>query len=247
VGIGADDRAGCGILWLLRDLGHSLLITSGEESGCIASKRLANNKWWREKLNSHNFAVEFDRRGYKDCVFYDVGTNKFAKYIQEETGYKSQSGFGTDIKVICSSICGVNLSVGYYSEHSPDEKLVVDQWKNTLTMSREWLSKPTPKFELSYQDKFEIPAKNYGYSYEDDYYRGYSHNNQPAINTVIKREKFLTTPVGLVAVEENPTGTAIVRQPYGEKTISCPYCKTQITQKAWFENYFKCYNCKKII
>ncbi len=29
-GLGADDRAGCAILWLLRDLGHSLLITDGE-------------------------------------------------------------------------------------------------------------------------------------------------------------------------------------------------------------------------
>jgi hypothetical protein len=30
-GLGADDRAGCGMLWLLKDLGHSLLVTNGEE------------------------------------------------------------------------------------------------------------------------------------------------------------------------------------------------------------------------
>src|SRR5436309_8786954 len=35
LGIGGDDRAGCAILWELRALGHSLLLTSGEEKGCI--------------------------------------------------------------------------------------------------------------------------------------------------------------------------------------------------------------------
>jgi len=30
-GLGADDRAGCAMLWLLKDLGHSLLVTNGEE------------------------------------------------------------------------------------------------------------------------------------------------------------------------------------------------------------------------
>jgi hypothetical protein len=42
-GIGADDRAGCAILWLLKDLGHSLLITDGEEKGGIGSKWLMND------------------------------------------------------------------------------------------------------------------------------------------------------------------------------------------------------------
>ncbi len=32
-GLGADDRAGCAMLWLLKDLGHSLLVTNGEEKG----------------------------------------------------------------------------------------------------------------------------------------------------------------------------------------------------------------------
>jgi acetylornithine deacetylase/succinyl-diaminopimelate desuccinylase-like protein len=39
-GIGADDRAGCAMLWLLKDLGHSLLITDGEEAGGLGSNWL---------------------------------------------------------------------------------------------------------------------------------------------------------------------------------------------------------------
>src|SRR5688572_12489818 len=65
-GIGADDRAGCGIVWHLRELGHSILITSGEEKGCIGSRYIMNNPWWKDELSKHNFAVQFDRRGQKD-------------------------------------------------------------------------------------------------------------------------------------------------------------------------------------
>ena len=36
-GIGADDRAGCAILWLLKDSGHSLLLLNGEEHGQIGA------------------------------------------------------------------------------------------------------------------------------------------------------------------------------------------------------------------
>ncbi len=30
-GLGADDRAGCAMIWLLKEMGHSILITNGEE------------------------------------------------------------------------------------------------------------------------------------------------------------------------------------------------------------------------
>ena len=66
LGIGADDRAGCAILWELRNLGHSLLVTSGEEQGCIATLWIMTSEWWETELNSHRFAVQFDRRGRSD-------------------------------------------------------------------------------------------------------------------------------------------------------------------------------------
>ena len=39
-GIGADDRAGCALVWALRDSGHSLLILDGEEKGKVGAKYL---------------------------------------------------------------------------------------------------------------------------------------------------------------------------------------------------------------
>ncbi len=186
IGIGADDRAGCAIVWKLRDLGHSLLITSGEESGCIAAKFIMSSDWWRKELANHQFAVEFDRRGKNDIVFYDVGTNKFVEYVKKETGYTPQSGSVTDISHLCRDICGVNMSVGYYSEHTSDERLVVDQWINTYKVARKWLSsKDIEKFPMDSKDKFNIWG---GYSsYGDDYpQQGYGYSNMAIFEYSVK-------------------------------------------------------------
>ncbi len=150
VGIGADDRAGCAIVWELQKLGHSILITSGEEIGGVGSNFLMRFKYWREKINKeHQFAVQFDRKGANDIVFYDVGTKAFKKYVSKSTGYVPASGSFTDICNLCDDICGVNMSVGYYFEHSCNERLIYSQWLRTLNTAYKWLSQDNlPKFNL---------------------------------------------------------------------------------------------------
>ena len=159
IGIQADDRAGCAILDRLKDLGHSLLLVNGEEIGCVGSKWLMETDFWKKEVNSHSFVIEFDRRDSNDIVFYDVGTNEFVNYVKEETGYTPESGTFTDIRVLCEDICGVNISVGYYNEHTQDERLNIPEWINTLNVTRKMLSKPLKKFKLNNEDKFEIPHK----------------------------------------------------------------------------------------
>jgi hypothetical protein len=78
--IGADDRAGCAILWELKDLGHSLLLVHGEEFGCLGSRYLMSNPKMAALMQNHQFAIEFDRHGEDDLVFYHVATKKFAEY-----------------------------------------------------------------------------------------------------------------------------------------------------------------------
>ena len=140
--LGADDRAGCALLWLLRNTGHSLLIIDGEESG------LTGSRWLREKneevfaeLNSHSCMVQLDRRERKQFKTYNVGTEAFAQHIARITGYvdagKSSS---TDICVLCRDICGVNFSVGYHHEHTANEFLDVSEWRETLSMLKTFLS-----------------------------------------------------------------------------------------------------------
>jgi hypothetical protein len=154
-GLGADDRAGCAILWLLKDSGHNLLITDGEEHGQIGAKWLVNSNTDIAEI-SHNssFMVQFDRRNGSDYKFYDIPVSKeFENYIRQETGYANagRSSF-TDIVTLCKnadSCCGVNLSVGYYDEHSSYETLNIEEWNNTLEIAKRMLKKQLKRFPLT--------------------------------------------------------------------------------------------------
>jgi hypothetical protein len=59
-GLGADDRAGCAMLWLLKDLGHSLLVTNGEEDGQKgACWLMSDNKGISDEINQdHQFVFQ---------------------------------------------------------------------------------------------------------------------------------------------------------------------------------------------
>jgi hypothetical protein len=157
VPIGADDRAGCAILWELRNSGHSLLIIDGEEFGLIGSSWLmTQNKDIARKINSHQFMIQFDRRGSNDFKCYNVGTPEFRKFIAKETSFIEPDLFSfTDIAVLCESVCGVNLSVGYYNEHTSRETINYKEWLNTLRITKLLLSKSLPKFSLF--PKIQIP------------------------------------------------------------------------------------------
>ena len=153
-GLGADDRAGCAIVWLLRNMGHSILITAGEECGGIGSNFLMlNNRDIREEIDKHSFVLELDRRYATEYKCYDVATREFKDYIEQATGYtESREGGFTDICVLCRTICGVNLSVGYYNAHTTSEYLVYDEWQNTLDLCRVWLKLEMPRFELDTEE-----------------------------------------------------------------------------------------------
>lgn len=157
-GLGADDRAGLAILWLLKSLGHSLLILDGEEIGCHGAKS-AFAAIGEELNKEHQFAVEFDRMGAHDFKCYYVGSDAFRSYVAEQTGYTepNRSSF-SDICWISDPMCGVNLSVGYYHEHTQGEYLVISEWLNTLHVAKKWLSaQDLPRFE---RDKTEVaPVK----------------------------------------------------------------------------------------
>jgi hypothetical protein len=149
--LGADDRAGCAIVYLLAKSGHSILIVDGEESGCVGSIAVAKNSTMSKIVNNHQFVVEFDRLGSTDFKCYSVGTDEFREYVSEVTGYSEPNRESyTDIVVLCQDICGVNLSVGYYDEHSNEEYLIISEWSNTLNVARKWLSMSNiPKFSLN--------------------------------------------------------------------------------------------------
>lgn len=157
VGIGADDRAGIAMLWKLRNSGHSILVTRGEERGCKAAHALIEHPEWEKVVNEHQFSIEFDRMGEFDLAFYDVATDKFKDWVEKNMPkYKRIYGVYTDICILCKKICGVNFSVGYYGQHSKEEYLIEKEWEQTFYLAEQLLkqdklpqflqeSKPQPK------------------------------------------------------------------------------------------------------
>lgn len=150
-GIGADDRAGIAALWMLKDSGHSILISNAEEIGCVGANMISRHKKFFDNLQTqHQFAIEFDRHGKDDLVFYDISTPEFEHYCEEETGYTTNIGSYSDISILCRDICGVNISIGYNDEHSCHETLNIKWFDKTVETTRKWLSKENiPRFERS--------------------------------------------------------------------------------------------------
>ena len=149
--IGADDRAGCAMLWLLRNSGHSLLILDGEEHGQVGTHYLRDsNPSLFDEINDHSFILQLDRRGSNDYKYYQLPvTKEFIKFIEKATGYILAQGKGrTDICALCTKICGINLSVGYYDEHKSTEKLCYSEWLHTYQLVKNMLERPLKKYLL---------------------------------------------------------------------------------------------------
>lgn len=149
-GLGADDRCGVAMLWALRNLGHSLLITTGEESGCLGAYRAGFDM--PKELAKHQFMVEIDRRGDREYVFYDVASKEFSEWWAKQCGDEWDCGYGTftDITVLADcGICGVNMAAGYLFEHTAREIISLDAWLRTKRKLQDILSQQDiPRFEL---------------------------------------------------------------------------------------------------
>ncbi len=150
-GLGADDRAGCAMLWLLRNSGHSLLITDGEEHGQIGANHLI--EYYPDiakEINEHAYMIQLDRRGKEDYKTYGIPvTDDFLRYIEEKTGFTDAGATSrTDIVALCRQICAVNLSIGYQDEHHPQETLVYRDWLNTYNIVNHMLQDEQPQFPL---------------------------------------------------------------------------------------------------
>lgn len=146
-GLGGDDRCGVyAIMRLLEKYRSHVLFTEDEEIGCIGAEKTV------DKLPKPNvkYIIEFDRRGKDDCVFYDCGNEDFMDYI-ESFGFKTDYGTCSDISVLGSvwDIASVNLSSGYYHEHTEKEYVIFNQLQKTINRAKYMLKvvKKAPYFD----------------------------------------------------------------------------------------------------
>lgn len=133
-GMGADDRAGIyAILEIIKrtKLRPHVIITTSEECGCIgASKLVGNYPIFPYQLK---YMIQLDRRGNKDCVFYDCDNQEFQKFV-ESFGFETAWGTLSDISVLAPTwkIAAANLSVGYFNEHTTSEFLCFQFLHDTI-------------------------------------------------------------------------------------------------------------------
>lgn len=149
-GIGADDRAGCAILYLLKDSGHSLLIVDGEELGGLGSKWLMDiHSDIANEINQHQFMIEFDLPGEMSYKTYNVGSDELCELIENHYLYDKLPNFSyTDICTLARDICGVNLAVGYGRQHSSSEYISIKEWYRTYKLTKLLLEETElPKFK----------------------------------------------------------------------------------------------------
>ena len=159
-GIGADDRAGCAILYLLRNSGHSILILDGEEHGQIGANYLKNeHPEIFEEVNKHCYALQFDRKNSSDYKFYNINiTSDFKQFIENSYKYNfAGTSSKTDIAVLCKDMCGVNLSVGYYGAHTEQERIYFDQWLKTYLKTEKLLEKKQNYYTTQKPIVYETP------------------------------------------------------------------------------------------
>lgn len=131
--LGADDRAGiyaiCKVLEARSQQGlplPSVLFTDLEESGGLGVREFIQHGEWGGK---DRLFIELDRRGVNDYVFYSFTLPKQVKSYIETFGYIERNGSYSDIANLTDEYCvpAVNLSVGYYHEHSASECLHLDE------------------------------------------------------------------------------------------------------------------------
>lgn len=159
-GIGGDDR--CGVFGLLtivkKGYRPHILFTEDEEIGCVGANKFTVQN---PKLDTElKYIIEMDRRGKDDCVFYDCGNVEFAEYISS-FGFTEDTGSFSDICTLSQQydVASVNLSSGYYNEHTKMEYINVGHMYSTINKIIKMLKdeQNAPYFD------YEQLIFNYGY------------------------------------------------------------------------------------
>lgn len=133
-GLGADDRAGVYAIIQIIEKGYRphIIFTHDEEVGGKGAMSLIN-KHQICPFQNLKCLIELDRSGTQDCVFYECDNKDFNEYI-ESFGFTYEEGTFTDICVIAPQwkVAAVNLSVGYFYEHSLTELLCTTYLDSTI-------------------------------------------------------------------------------------------------------------------
>lgn len=176
-GLNADDCNGILVaLQLLETLPNlKVCFTTQEEIGGVGAYEAANNI---EFFLNVRYLIQADRRGNKDLITHtngiDSASEKFVEDIQslmEKYNYSESIGTFTDIGVLASKllISGVNVSCGYYNEHTFKECCNINELNNCLNFIYEIITSLDDQ-AITYTIKAQKP-------YVSNYYSSYDYDN----------------------------------------------------------------------
>ncbi len=166
IGLGMDDANGiCCALQLLREVPNiKVCFTTEEEIGFIGAETAADNI---DFFCDVSYFIQADRHGSSDLITY---TNCLyvtsEEWLQEVTPiavkykYSEEIGIGTDIGVLAEKLqlSAVNISCGYYKEHSDQEYTVISELQNCLDFMEEIIN--TIPLDKQYEIKIDYRAYN---------------------------------------------------------------------------------------
>ena len=164
--LGADDKTGVVIMvnMILNKVPGNYYFFIGEEVGCIGSLLYYKEK--KELLSSFKRCVAFDRKGYGSIIVRQKGeygcSLEFTKALSNEFKKNNMDfkpdlyGVGTDSASFFGIIpeC-VNLSVGYFDEHTYDERQDIDYMIEMCgaTVNINWEKLPTVRIPKNWDTK----------------------------------------------------------------------------------------------
>jgi hypothetical protein len=169
--LGADDRAGVyGLLMAAKTAASmgvalpTLVFTDQEETGGVGVKTLLEDKILN--TDSINLFVEMDRKGCNEYVFYSWSLPKAVKKYVRSFGYNESKGSYSDITDITddTGIPSVNVSCGYYNQHTESEVLHVDELEMNIGRVVQMLADPI-------QELHKVESGRFKYEYDWDYPR----------------------------------------------------------------------------
>lgn len=133
--LGGDDR--CGVYTALKLMNSNVPYAFGffldEEIGGVGSDKIGiSSVMPYENITAF---IGLDRRGKDQAALYGYDNAKLLNVFEQE-GYKSVYGTFTDASNLAKywDIACINLSVGYYNEHTTLETINFKETKSTLRM-----------------------------------------------------------------------------------------------------------------
>ena len=161
-GIGGDDRAGIYMIMnIIKKHRCHVLFCEDEEIGGIGATAFAKSCIKPQV----NYIIELDRKGSNDAVFYDCDNPEFTKFVTS-FGFEEDYGSFSDISIIAPElqIAAVNLSAGFYNEHTLHEHVNMKDIRNSIKRVCKMVSSKTEKFEYienDYMDDFRWWGQGY--------------------------------------------------------------------------------------